>query len=92
MDSRTYISESCLFSEDDEDFRVELDCLILSINVKASYNEIVFNIFKGCKKKDYLDANAVTTWEKVKRKYEPISARSMFKLGKQFRHSSPKKF
>jgi hypothetical protein len=31
--------------------------LILSIDVKASYGKIAFNIVKGCKNKDYPDGN-----------------------------------
>jgi hypothetical protein len=54
--------------------------LILSIDVKASYGKIAFNIFIDCKKKDYSDGNAVTVWEKIKNKYEPVSAPSMVKL------------
>jgi hypothetical protein len=42
----------------------EIACteLILSIDVKASYSEIAFNIVKGCKRKDYPDGIAVTAW------------------------------
>jgi hypothetical protein len=64
---------------------------ILSIDVKASYGKIVFNIVKRCKIKDYPDGNAVTAWEKLKNKCEPISAPNMVKLDKQFKSSSLKK-
>jgi hypothetical protein len=39
----------------------EIACteLILSIDVKASYGKIAFNIDKEFKSKDYLDGNAV---------------------------------
>jgi hypothetical protein len=65
--------------------------LILSIDVKASYGKTAFNIVKGSKSKDYSDRNSVTDWEKLKKKYEPVSAPSTFKLNKQLRDSSPKK-
>jgi gag-polypeptide of LTR copia-type len=65
--------------------------LILSIDVKTSSGKIAFNIVKGCKSKDYPDGNAASAWEKLKNKFEPISAPSMVKLDKQFRDSSLKK-
>lgn len=65
--------------------------LILSIDVKASYGKIAFNIVKGCKTKDYPDGNAASAWEKLKNKYEPVSAPSMVKLDKQFRELTLKK-
>jgi hypothetical protein len=46
---------------------------------------------KGCKSKDYPDWNVVIAWEKLKNKYEPVSAPSMLKLDKQYRDSSLKK-
>jgi hypothetical protein len=49
--------------------------LILSIDVKASYGKITFNIVNGCKRKDYPDGNAVTDWEKLTNNYEPVSAK-----------------
>jgi hypothetical protein len=61
---------------------------ILSIDVKVSYGKIAFNIVKGCKSKDYPDGNALTSWEKLKNKYEPVSAPSIVKLDKQLRYSS----
>jgi gag-polypeptide of LTR copia-type len=59
--------------------------LILSIDVKASNDSIAVNIVKGCKTKYYPDGNAASAWEKLKNKYEPVSAPSMVKLDKQFR-------
>jgi hypothetical protein len=64
--------------------------LILSIDDMASYGKIALNIVKWCKRKDYLDMNAVTARKKLKNKYEPVSAPSMVNLDKQFRHSSLK--
>jgi hypothetical protein len=37
------------------------------------------------------DGNVASPWEKLKNKYEPISAPSIFKLDKQSRESSLKK-
>ena len=65
--------------------------LILSIDVKTSNGKIAFNLIKGCKSKDYPDGNAATAWERLKNKYEPISAPSMVKLEKQFRGLALKK-
>jgi hypothetical protein len=62
--------------------------LIFSIDVKASYGKFAFNTVKGCKSKDYPNGNAVSSWEKFKNKYEPVSAPSMVKLDKQLRYSS----
>jgi hypothetical protein len=64
--------------------------LILSIDVKASYGKFAFNNVKGCKIKDHPDGNVVTAWEKLKNKYEPVSASSMVKLDKPCRDSSLK--
>jgi hypothetical protein len=65
--------------------------LILSIDVKTSSGKIAFNLIKGCKSKDYSDCNAAIAWERLKKKYEPISAPSLVKLEKQFRELSLKK-
>jgi gag-polypeptide of LTR copia-type len=48
-------------------------------------------LVKGCKSKDYPDGNAATAWERLKNKFEPISAPSMVKLEKQFRGLALKK-
>jgi hypothetical protein len=65
--------------------------LILPIGVKASHGKIAFNIVKVLKSKNDPDVNAVTAWEKLKYKYELVSATSMVKLDKQIRDSSLKK-
>jgi hypothetical protein len=65
--------------------------LILSIYVKTSSGKVAFNLIKGCKSKDYSDGNAAIAWERLKKKYEPISAPSLVKLEKQFRELSLKK-
>jgi hypothetical protein len=48
--------------------------LILSIDVKASSGTIAFNLVTGCNSKDYPDGNAAIAWERLKNKYEPITA------------------
>jgi hypothetical protein len=65
--------------------------LILLIGIKASSGKVAFNIIKGCKTKDYPDGNGAIAWERLKNKYEPVSAPSMVKLEKQFRELSLKK-
>jgi gag-polypeptide of LTR copia-type len=65
--------------------------LILSIDTKRSEGKVAFNLVKGCKSKEYPDGNAATAWERLKNKFEPVSAPSMVKLEKQFRTLSLKK-
>ena len=65
--------------------------LILSIDVKTSSGKTAFNLVKGCKTKDHPDGNAATAWERLKNKYEPVSAPTLVKLEKQFRELSLKK-
>ena len=48
--------------------------LILSIDVSNSSGKISFGIVKGCKSKDYEDGNATLAWEKLKKKFDPVSA------------------
>jgi gag-polypeptide of LTR copia-type len=59
--------------------------------VKGSEGKVAFNLVKGRKTKEYPDGNAATAWERLKNKFEPISAPSMVKLEKQFRALSLKK-
>jgi len=65
--------------------------LILLIDVKTSSGKSAFNIIKSCKTKDHPDGNAAAAWEKLKNKYEPVSAPTLVKLEKQFRELSLKK-
>ena len=65
--------------------------LILLIVVKTSWSRTAFNIVKGCKTKDHIDCNAFSAWERLKNKYEPVSAPTLVKLEKQFRELSLKK-
>jgi hypothetical protein len=65
--------------------------LILSIDDKTSIGKVAFNLVKGCKNKDYADGNASMAWERLKNKFEPLSAPSLVKLEKQFCQCSLKK-
>ena len=65
--------------------------LILLIDVKTSSGKVAFNLIKGCKSKDYPDGNAAVAQERLKNKFEPISAPSLVKLEKQFRELSLRK-
>jgi hypothetical protein len=62
--------------------------LILSIHVKTSSGKTAVNIVKRCNTKDHTDGNAATAWEKLKSKYEPVSAPTLVKLENQFRELS----
>ena len=64
--------------------------LILSIDVKTSNRKKSFNLVKGCKSKDYLDGNTAIPWERLKNKYNPISAPSVVKLEEKFREFKEK--
>jgi hypothetical protein len=50
--------------------------LVLSIDVSSSSGKIAFVILKSCKTKDYEDGHAGLVWEKLKKKYDPVSAPS----------------
>jgi hypothetical protein len=65
--------------------------LILLININASSGKVASNIIRGCKTKDYQYVNGAIAWERLKNKYETISASSMVNLEKQFRELSLKK-
>jgi hypothetical protein len=64
--------------------------LILSIDTKSSEGKVAFNLVKGCKSKEYSDSNAAIAWERLRNKFEPVSAPSMVKLEKQCRTLSLK--
>jgi hypothetical protein len=61
--------------------------LILSIHVSSSNVKIAFGIVKSCKTKEFEGGNTLLAWEKLKRKYDPISAPSLVKTGGMFRES-----
>jgi hypothetical protein len=54
--------------------------LVLSIDVISSSSKIAFGIVKSCKTKYYEDGHACLAWEKLKKKYDPVSAPSWLKL------------
>jgi hypothetical protein len=66
---------------------------ILLIDDKTSSGKVAFNLVKGCKNKDYADANANESMalERLKNMFEPSSAPSLVKVEKQFRQCSLKK-
>jgi len=68
---------------------IEMDFteLILSIDASSSAGKIAFGIVKSCKTKEYEDGNAVVAWDKLKKKFDPISAPSLVKRERIFRES-----
>jgi hypothetical protein len=60
--------------------------LILLIDIKASSGKV-----RGFKTKDYPNGNGDNAWERLKNKYEPVSALLMVKLEKHFRELSLKR-
>jgi hypothetical protein len=61
--------------------------LVLSIDVISSSGKTAFGIVKSCKTKDYEDGHASLSWEKLKKKYDPVSAPSLVKTERLFRES-----
>jgi gag-polypeptide of LTR copia-type len=61
--------------------------LILSVDVSNSNGKIAFGIVKSCKSKEFEDGNAALAWEKLKKKYDPVSAPSLVKTERMFRES-----
>jgi hypothetical protein len=61
--------------------------LILSIDVSNSKGKIAFGVVKSCESKEFEDGNAALAWEKLKKKYDPISAPSLVKTERMFRES-----
>jgi hypothetical protein len=59
--------------------------LILSIDVRCSSDEVAFSIIKGCKSRDYTDGNSALASDKLKKKFDPISAPSLFETERAFR-------
>jgi gag-polypeptide of LTR copia-type len=65
--------------------------LVLSIDVSRSAGKIAFSIVKSCKTKECEYGNAGIAWEKLKKKYNPISALSLVKIEIMFRESKLRK-
>jgi hypothetical protein len=59
--------------------------LVLSIDLSSSSGKLAFGNVKSCKTKDYEDGHAGLSWEKLKKKYDPVSAPSLFKTERLFR-------
>jgi hypothetical protein len=59
----------------------------MSIEVSSSSGKIAFGIVKSCKTKDCEDGHAGLVWEKLKKKYDPVSAPSLVKTEGLFRES-----
>jgi hypothetical protein len=59
--------------------------LVLAIDLSSSSGKIAFGIVKSCKTKDYRDGHAGFDWEKLKKKYVPVSAPSLVKTDRLFR-------
>jgi hypothetical protein len=53
--------------------------MILSIDVSSIRREIAFETIKNCKIKDFEDYHAALAWEKLRRKFNSISAPSLVK-------------
>jgi hypothetical protein len=59
--------------------------LVLSIDVSSSSGEIAFIIVRSCKTKYYEDGHTGLVWEKLKMKYDSVSALSLVKTERLFR-------
>jgi hypothetical protein len=59
--------------------------LVLSIDVSRKSGKIAFGIVKSCKTKDCEDGHAGLDCEKLKKKYNPVSAPSLVKTERLFR-------
>jgi hypothetical protein len=59
--------------------------LVLLIDVSSSSGKLVFRIIKSCKTKVYEDTHSGLAWEKLKKKYDPVSASSFVKTERLFR-------
>jgi hypothetical protein len=46
---------------------------------RSSSGKSAFRFIKSCKTKDYEDGHVCLAWEKLKKKYAPVSAPSLFK-------------
>jgi hypothetical protein len=56
--------------------------LILLIDDKTSSEKVTCNLVKGYKSKDYVDGNVFIAWERLKNKFESVSAPSLVKMEK----------
>ena len=51
--------------------------------MKTSSGKTAFNIVKGYNTKEHPDGNAASVWERLKNKYESVSAPTLVKLEKR---------
>jgi hypothetical protein len=49
--------------------------------------KLLLKILKSCKTKDFEDGNSTHTWEKLKKKFDPVSAPTLVKTERMFRES-----
>jgi gag-polypeptide of LTR copia-type len=61
--------------------------LMLLIDVSNSNGKIAFGMVKICKSKGFEDGNVALDWEKLNKKYDPISDTSLVKTERMFRES-----
>jgi hypothetical protein len=64
---------------------------IHSVDVRNSSGKVVFSIIKGCKSKGYTDGNSTLAWDKVKKKFDPVSVPSLIKIEIAFRKNKLEK-
>jgi hypothetical protein len=53
--------------------------LMISIDVSKTGGKLVFGVLKSCKTKDYEDGKTRVAWQKVKKKFDPVSAPTLVK-------------
>jgi hypothetical protein len=58
--------------------------LFVLIDDKISIGKVALNFFKRCKIYEYVDSNAFMEWERLKNRFESVSAPSSVKMEKQF--------
>jgi hypothetical protein len=58
--------------------------LMISIDIRCSSVKVIFSIIKGYKGRDYTEGNSTLTWDKLKKKFDHISAISLVKTGISF--------
>jgi hypothetical protein len=65
----------------------EIACteLVFSIDVSSSSGKIAFGILEICMINDYEDIHAGLSWEKLKKKYDPVSSPSLSRTKRLFR-------
>ena len=67
------------------------DDLIMSMDGTKSGGKVAFNIIKNTKTEEYPDGNASIAWQKLKKKYAPMSAPNLLKVYREFYGAKYKK-